>query len=122
MTKAASAAFFYMGGCSCFKSSVPERWRPVAVWLGAGVHPPAGAIMAGGLRRPRYPIGGTGVPGSLVLDGPQPVAGVGGAPELARQPGGSWLDACGSPGVRAAAAGTGAAAAGARCQQFGPKS
>ena len=99
MTKAASAAFFYMGGCSCFKSSVPERWRPVAVWLGAGVHPPAGAIMAGGLRRPRYPIGGTGVPGSLVLDGPQPVAaggGVAGTPELVR----NW----GDPGRRPAAA------------------
>ena len=36
-------------------TTVPERWRPVPVRQGAGAGPPAGVIMAGGQRRPRFP-------------------------------------------------------------------
>ncbi|MGU5623984.1 hypothetical protein ACV1CY_11770 [Aeromonas caviae] len=47
--------------------------------------------------------------GALVLDGQQPVAGMGGAPELAHYWGGSRPVTRGGPGSRAAEAGTGAA-------------
>ncbi|GJA77757.1 hypothetical protein KAM354_29930 [Aeromonas caviae] len=65
---------------------VPERRLPVVVLLGAGACPPAGAIMAGGLRRPPFPLGSSRYRCGRV-------------PDLARQWGGSWPEACGSPGV-----------------------
>ncbi|WP_111589619.1 hypothetical protein [Aeromonas salmonicida] len=88
MKKAALAAFFYMGICSCFEFSVPERRLLVAVWQGPGAGPPAG-----GSR----PVA-RGDPGAL---GGSRWLGPGARPPA----GGSWPGARGGPGALAVAGG-----------------
>ena len=64
MKKAALAAFFYMGICSCFEFSVPERRLLVAVWQGPGAGPPAGGSrpVASGGPGARAAVAGPGAP------------------------------------------------------------
>jgi hypothetical protein len=76
-----------MGGCSCFKSSVPEWRRPVPVCQGPELVRQLGAIMAGACGGPGARVAEAGIGAAGAGSGPPAVVIMAGDPWRPRRPG-----------------------------------